>query len=156
VNKLMKKSVSESRLANFLWFELSKASISPSKNSISFRNVQVSKIQHNRMEPQSPASPAIPHKQFLLSIQQYCFNERIVRAFQREPGFAELLFRSYQIYFIYDFVQRNDNQKLSISQLSRHSGIVQRVSKQRWPTVSRNQKLAVVIWPLMKTQKRKS
>jgi hypothetical protein len=74
------------------------------------------------MEAQSLAASAIPYEQLLLSIQQYCFNKRIVRAFQYEPGFAELQFRSHQIYFIHDFAQRKGDQELSVSQLSRKFG----------------------------------
>jgi hypothetical protein len=46
----------------------------------------------------------------------------MVRAFQREPGFAELQFRSHQIYFIYDFAQRKGDQELLVNQLSRKFG----------------------------------
>jgi hypothetical protein len=43
----------------------------------------------------------------------------MINTFRRESGFEDPQFRSYQIYFIYDFVYRKGNQKLSISQLSR-------------------------------------
>jgi hypothetical protein len=43
----------------------------------------------------------------------------MVRALQREPDFAELQFRLYPIYFIYDFAQRKGDKELSVSQFSR-------------------------------------
>jgi hypothetical protein len=71
------------------------------------------------MEPSTPAAPAILHEKLLPSLQQYCFNERMVRAFQREPGFDQLQYQSHQIYFLQNFAQREGNQALSIMQLSR-------------------------------------
>jgi hypothetical protein len=90
-------------MSESFWFESSKAKISLCKTSVHFDNVQVPTIQCDRIEPQSLAAPAIAYEQLLLSIQQYFFNERIVRVLQRELDFAQWQFRSHQIYFIYDF-----------------------------------------------------
>jgi hypothetical protein len=38
--------------------------------------------------PAVPAAPAIPDEKLMLSLQNYCFNERMVRTFQRELGFG--------------------------------------------------------------------
>jgi hypothetical protein len=66
-----------------------------------------------------PAAPAIPDEELLSSLQKYCFNEWMVRTLQREPGFGELRYRSYQICFIRDFARETAGQKLSVSQLAR-------------------------------------
>jgi hypothetical protein len=70
------------------------------------------------MEPSTLVVPAIPHEKLLPSLQQYCFNERMVRALQRESGFGQLQYRSHQICFVQNFAQREGNQTLSIMQFS--------------------------------------
>jgi hypothetical protein len=74
------------------------------------------------MEPHTLAALAISHKQLLPSIQQYCFNERMVRTFQRGPGFNELQYRSHQICFVSSFAWDKVDRELSIAQLARAFG----------------------------------
>jgi hypothetical protein len=74
------------------------------------------------MEPSTPAAPAVPHEKLLLNLQQYCFNERMARAFQPEPDSGQLQYRSHQICFVWNCAQRKGNQTLSIMQLSRAFG----------------------------------
>jgi hypothetical protein len=71
------------------------------------------------MESSTAAAPAISLERFLPNLQEYCFNERTVWIFQREPGFEELSYGSHQIYFVNEFGQRNDGHALSRRQLSR-------------------------------------
>jgi hypothetical protein len=46
----------------------------------------------------------------------------MVRALQREPGFAELEFRAHQICFVQNFSEREVNHTLSTNQLSKEFG----------------------------------
>jgi hypothetical protein len=82
--------VSASRRANFRGFKSYKVRISPRKNSVRFGDISALKIQHGQIESSPPAPLAIPHEELLPSLQKYCFNKWMVRAFQREPGFEEL------------------------------------------------------------------
>jgi hypothetical protein len=70
------------------------------------------------MEPSRPAALAIPHEQLLPRLAQHCFSEHTLRILSRDRVFAELRFRSHQIYFVADFVQRECHQELSIRQLA--------------------------------------
>jgi hypothetical protein len=74
------------------------------------------------MESSTPAAAAIPNKELIPSLAQYCLTERMVRALQREPGFAELEFRAYQICFVQNFSEREANHTLSTNQLSKAFG----------------------------------
>jgi hypothetical protein len=74
------------------------------------------------MESFTPAAAAIPSEEHLPSLAQYCLTERMVRAFQREPGFAELEFRAHQICFVQNFVEREANHTLSTNQISKAFG----------------------------------
>jgi hypothetical protein len=74
------------------------------------------------MESSTAAAPAIPHEEFLLYLEQFCFNKRMEQILQREPAFGELRYRSHQIYFVHDFAQRNDDRILSVRQLSKAFG----------------------------------
>jgi hypothetical protein len=74
------------------------------------------------MELSTPAAAAIPSEEFLSGIAQYCLAERMVRAFQREPGFAQLEFRSHPIRFVQNFSEREANRTLSTNQLSKAFG----------------------------------
>jgi hypothetical protein len=71
------------------------------------------------MEPFTSAAPAIPYEKLLSGLQQYCFNDQMVRALQREPGFRQLQCRLHQICFVQNFAQREDNQTLLIVQFFR-------------------------------------
>jgi hypothetical protein len=66
LDKLIGKFVSASRHAKFLWFESSKARISPRKNSVRFDNVKILQIQYDRMELQSPAASSFPQTTFTI------------------------------------------------------------------------------------------
>jgi hypothetical protein len=74
------------------------------------------------MESSTPAAAAIPSEELLPSLAQYCLTERMVRALQREPGFAELEFRAHQICFVQNFSEREANQTLSTNELSNAFG----------------------------------
>jgi hypothetical protein len=64
------------------------------------------------------AALAIPHKELRPRLQKYCFNEWMIRALQRKPGFEELPYRLHQIYFINEFSRRELSQELSTCQFS--------------------------------------
>jgi hypothetical protein len=74
------------------------------------------------MEPSTAAAPAIPHEELLPKLKHFYFNKRTVQILQREPAFGELRYRSHQIYFVYDFTQRNGDRVLSVRQFSRAFG----------------------------------
>jgi hypothetical protein len=88
LDKLMGNFISASRLANFLWFEPSKAKTSPRNNSVRVIHKPTIEIQWGQMAWSTPAAPAIPNEELLTNLQKYCFNERIVRTLQPEPGFG--------------------------------------------------------------------
>jgi hypothetical protein len=103
----------------------------PRKNSVRLVHGPALKIQHRQIEPSTSAAPAIPNEKLIPSLQQYCFNKRMVQALQRELGFGQLQYRSHQICFVQNFAQREGNQKLSIMQLSRAFGCQPTRIKQR-------------------------
>jgi hypothetical protein len=74
------------------------------------------------MEWSTPAAPAIPREQLLLSLVQYCFNDRMIHALPRERDFVGLEFQVHQICFIQIFSQREASQALLMNQLSRAFG----------------------------------
>jgi hypothetical protein len=65
------------------------------------------------------AALAISDEKFLPSLRKYDFNERMIRTFQREPGFGELRSRSHQACFVTDLVRETAGQELSVNQLAR-------------------------------------
>jgi hypothetical protein len=74
------------------------------------------------MKSSTQTAVAIPSEELLPSLAKYCLTERMVRALQREPGFAELEFRAHQICFVQNFSERNVNHTLSTNQLSKAFG----------------------------------
>jgi hypothetical protein len=70
------------------------------------------------MEPSVLAMPVIPYKQFVPCLSQYCLSECTVRTLSQDRVFAELRFRSHQIYFVADFAQCECHQELSVWQLA--------------------------------------
>jgi hypothetical protein len=106
------------------------------------------------MEPSTRGAPFIPHEKLPLSLQHYCFDERMVGALQNETGFGQLQYRSHQICFVHNFAERDGNQTETIMQLSRAFGCHPIASNQRSITGAR-QMFGVVIWPLMNIEKLK-
>jgi hypothetical protein len=71
------------------------------------------------MASSTSAASAIPDEKLISNLQKYCFNELMVRTFQREPGFEELRYRSHQICFVADFARETAGQEMSVNQLAK-------------------------------------
>jgi hypothetical protein len=91
------KSIAVSKAANLPRLGYSRGKIPPRKSSVHLANGSRRRMSHVHMESSTPAAAAIPSEELLSSLAQYCLTERMIRAVQREPGFAELEFRAHQM-----------------------------------------------------------
>jgi hypothetical protein len=112
--------------ANIVWFKSSNASISSRKELIRFASGRPLKIPQGRMVSSTPAALAIPHEELLPQLQQYCFNNRMVRMLQREPIFDELQYLSHRIYFVHDLLYAKVTQNFHLVNSREHLDVVLR------------------------------
>jgi hypothetical protein len=78
-----------SECANIVLFKLSEARISPQKNFVRLLNGSALKIQAGRTKSCGQSFVLILHQQLLSCLQQYCFNERMIRVLQPAPRVVE-------------------------------------------------------------------
>jgi hypothetical protein len=69
----------------------------------------------------------------------------MLRTLQRESGFGELHFRSYQIRFLTNSLSESVIESYQPANCRDHSALMELGQRQLWPIDSRTEKFAVVI-----------
>jgi hypothetical protein len=143
--RLIGKCIPAFKCANLVWFESSNGKTWPRKKSISFVRASALKIQHRQIEPSTLAAPAILYEKLLPSLQQYYFNEQMVRPLQRESDSGNCNIDCITSPSCIILLNERAIKHYQLCNSPEDSGVNQSVSKQRWITGSRRRKFAVAI-----------